>query len=260
MEERRDFINAERVDEHILVVTIDRPEARNAFNRAMALRMEEIVDAFDADESLWVAVLRASGTTFCAGQDLKAAARKEFPVGARRGGFGILEKPPAKPLIAAIEGHAYAGGFELALCCDLIVAADDTQFALTEVKRGLVAGGGGCLRLPRRLPYHLALEMALTGEPQPAQRMQAFGLVSRITPKGQTTDEALDMARAILRNSPVSVFATKEIVYRSVHEQWSDAEGWENQKAQIRRVVRSEDSREGVAAFAEKRQPVWQNR
>lgn len=150
----------------ILIITLDRPDARNAFNRAMAEEMERIIDAYEADVALRAAVIQANGPTFSAGQDLKAAAAGEMATTEARGGFGIMKKPPAKPLITAVEGQALAGGMELSLCCDLIVASRTSVFGLAEAKRGLVAVGGGCFRLPRRLPYHIAMEMILTAEPR----------------------------------------------------------------------------------------------
>lgn len=256
-DEPRNFIKTEIVEDHILVITLDRPEARNAFNRAMALEFEAIVDRYDADEALRVAIVKGAGGTFCAGMDLKAAARGETAYSERRGGFGIMELPPMKPIIAAVEGHAYAGGLELALSCDLIVASNETKFALTEVKWSLVAIGGGVLRLPRRIPYHVAMEMILTAQPKSAQEMAAHGLVNRVTDVGGAYGGALDLARAIALNGPLAVQLSKEVVWRNVAEQWSEADGWKNQRATTRKVVKSNDYVEGLKSFAEGRPAVW---
>jgi enoyl-CoA hydratase len=256
----RQYFRTETVDQRILVITIDRPEARNAFNSAMARQLEAIVDRYDADDELWVAIIKGEGGTFCAGQDLKAAAAGDFAMAGKRGPFGIMGTPPQKPLIAAIEGHALAGGFELALSCDLIVATRETRFGLAEVKRGLYAAGGGAFRLPRRLPYHLAMEMVLTGEPRGAAEMQAHGLLNRMAEPGQSCAAALELARVIAGNAPIGVRNSKEVIYRSVAEGWSDEAGWRNQGPLTERVLRSADMREGLMAFAQKRPPVWRNR
>lgn len=258
--EKRSYFRTEVIEDHVLVITIDRPEARNAFNLAMALQLEAIVDRFDEDDALWVAVLRGEGTTFCAGHDLKAAAISEIARAPKRGGFGMMTRPPLKPVIAAIEGHAYAGGLELALSCDMIVASEESRFALTEVKRGLVATGGGCFRLRQRIPYHLAMEMILTGEPRSAAEMHAHGLLAKVTAPGKTFEAALELARKVMVNAPIAVRASKEIVSRSQAEGWTEEEGWSKQRGPAGRNAESEDKREGLAAFAEKRSPVWKNR
>jgi enoyl-CoA hydratase len=258
--EQRQYFRTETADQRVLVITIDRPEARNAFTSAMACQLEAIIDRYDADDELWVAIIKGEGGTFCAGQDLKAAAGGDFAMAERRGPFGVMGTPPKKPLIAAIEGHALAGGFELALSCDLIVASKDTQFGLAEVKRGLYAAGGGCFRLPRRLPYHLAMEMVLTAEPRGAVELQGHGLVNRIAEPGQSYAAALELARTIAANAPIGVAISKEVVYRSVAEGWTDEIGWSSQQPLTERLLRSADMREGLTAFAQKRAPVWRNR
>jgi enoyl-CoA hydratase len=242
---------------HVLVVTLNRPEARNAFNREMAAEMEAIVDAYEADVQLRAAIIQANGPTFSAGQDLIAAARGEMAVTQSRGGFGIMSKPPVKPLIAAIEGQALAGGMELSLCCDIIVASKAAVFGLAEAKRGLVAIGGGCFRLPRRLPHNIAMEMILTAEPKNAEQMHRLGYVNSLVEPGATLEEALRLAHLIARNGPIAVRASKEIAARSSSEQWSDAEAWEKQAAIVAPVRKSADLQEGLRAFAEKRDPVW---
>ena len=242
---------------HVLVITLDRPQARNAFNREMADEMEAVVDAFEADRQLRAAVLTANGPTFSAGQDLIAAARGERAIAARRGGFGILIQPPAKPLIAAVEGQALAGGMELTLCCDLIVASTAAVFGLAEVKRGLVAVGGGCFRLPRQIPYHIAMEKILTAETKTAEEMHRLGYVNRLVAPGETLAEALRLAELIARNGPAAVRAAKEIASRSHAEGWTDAEGWDKQNPIVAPAFNSPDRDEGLRAFAEKRDPVW---
>jgi enoyl-CoA hydratase len=192
--------------------------------------------------------------------DLKAAAIGERARTSRRGGFGIMARPPLKPVIAAIEGHAYAGGLELALSCDLIVASEESQFALMEVKRGLVATGGGCFRLHRRIPYHLAMEMVLTAEPRTAAEMREHGLLAKVTTPGKALEAALDLARKVIRNAPIAVRASKEIVSRSQAEGWTDEESWTKQLGPSERNAASEDKPEGLAAFAQKRPPIWKNR
>ena len=242
---------------HVLVITLNRPEARNAFNREMAEQMEAILDAYEADVGLRAAVIRAEGPTFSAGQDLIAAARGEMGVSKGRGGFGIMSKPPMKPLIAAVEGQALAGGMEIVLCCDLVVASTAAVFGLAEAKRGLVALGGGCFRLPRRLPHLLAMEMLLLGETKTAAQLYGFGFVNRLVEPGVALNTAVELAEAIARNSPLAVRASKEIADRSVSEQWTDADGWAKQQAIVAPVMKSADLQEGLRAFAEKRAPNW---
>lgn len=244
----------------ILSIVLDRPKARNAFDRAMADALEAIVDRYDADPALRVAILSAEGPTFCAGQDLIAAARGEIATTPRRGGFGIMGKPPEKPLIAAVEGQALAGGMELTLCCDMIVAANTATFGLTEVRRGLVPAGGGCFRLPRRIPYHIAMEMVLTAEPRGAHDMARLGYVNAVVAPGQALDAALAYAATIARNGPVAVRAAKQIAVRATADQWSDADAWERQQPAIATVMASQDLQEGLRAFAERREPVWTGR
>ena len=260
MSETRQYFQHEIVDDHIFVVTLDRPEARNAFNGAMATQLEALMDRFDDDEQLWVAIIKANGPTFSAGQDLKAARVGDMGAAKKRGGFGIMGMPPKKPIIAAIDGQALAGGMEMVLSCDLVVATESSVFGLAEAKRGLLAVGGGCFRLPRRVPYHVAMEMILTGETKTAAEMHQHGLVNRIVPPGQALDGALELARIIARNSPVAVRAAKEIAYRSAAELWTDADGWTKQQEPSRTVMQSEDLQEGLRAFAEKRNPVWKGR
>jgi enoyl-CoA hydratase len=244
----------------ILTLTINRPAARNAFDRPTAEALEEALDAFEEARDLSVAVITGAGHVFCAGQDLKAAARGEPAISKRRGGFGIMTVPPSKPIIAAVEGPALAGGFELALCCDLIVASRESTFGLPEVKRSLVAVGGALFRLPARIPHHVAMEMILSGNPQSAERMRELGLVNRVAEPGKALDVALELARALVENGPLALRASKEIASRAAREQWTEAQAWSRQMDFAGPVFASEDFREGLAAFAQKRKPVWKGR
>jgi enoyl-CoA hydratase len=242
------------VDGDVLVVTIDRPEARNAVNLAVAEGIAAAVDRLDGDDALRVGVLTGAGGTFCAGMDLKAFVAGERPFVEGRGFAGIVRRPPAKPLIAAVEGWAVAGGFEIALACDLIVAARDARFGIPEVKRSLVAAGGALIRLPRRIPYHLAAELALTGDPIDAERAHAVGLVARLAEPGGAVTAARELAATIAANGPLAIAATKRILTAD------EGDAWERQAEIADPVFASEDAREGAQAFAEKRAPVWRGR
>ena len=245
-------------DGDVLVVTIDRPEARNAVNLAVAEGIAAAVDRLDGDASLRAGILTGAGGTFSAGMDLKAFVAGERPFVGDRGFAGLVQRPPRKPLVAAVEGWALAGGFEIALACDLIVAARDARFGIPEVKRGLVAAAGALLRLPRRIPYHLAMELALTGEPIGAERAAELGIVSRLTEPGEAVAGARELAALIARNGPLAVDASKRIV--AAAGDWPEAEAWERQAEITGPVFASEDAREGATAFAEKREPVWRGR
>ena len=253
-------IRTETLDEHILLITLDRPQARNAFNGEMAHQMERAIDQYEADDQLWAAVLRANGPTFSAGQDLKSARTGDMGVTKKRGEFGVMRVPPDKPLIACVDGQAFAGGLELVLSCDLIVASDTSEFALTEAKRALMAGGGGCFRLPRRIPYHIAMEMILTGAPFTAQQMFSFGLINRLQKPEETFAAAIALAKQLTANSPIAVQSSRTVAARSFAEQWSDEQAWKEQGPYFQRILDSEDMVEGLAAFAEKRAPVWKAR
>jgi enoyl-CoA hydratase len=242
----------------VLVVTIDRPEARNAVNSAVAEGIAAAMERLDAEPGLRVGVLTGAGGTFCAGMDLKAFVRGERPVIAGRGFAGLVEKGPDKPLIAAVEGYALAGGFEIVLGCDLVVAAEDATFGIPEVKRGLVAAGGGLLRLPRRIPYHQAMELALLGNHIPATRARELGLVNRLVPTGTALEAALALAAEITANGPLAVAVSKKIVQGALA--WPEDELWERQGELAAPISGSADAREGATAFAEKRPPVWTGR
>ncbi|MGY1595186.1 crotonase/enoyl-CoA hydratase family protein [Geodermatophilus sp. SYSU D00708] len=252
-----DEVLVERRDA-VQVITLNRPEARNALTRAVAEAVAAAVDELDASDDLRVGVLTGAGGTFSAGMDLKAFLRGETPAIEGRGLCGITRTPPRKPLIGAVEGWALAGGFELLLACDLVVAAETARFGVPEVTRSLVAAGGAALQLPRRVPFNVALEMLLTGEPIDAARATAVGLVNRLTPEGGALDGALALAATIAANGPLAVAATKQVARGSTD--WTTTEGWARQDEIAGSVFTSEDAREGAAAFAEKRPPVWRGR
>ena len=239
----------------ILVIAINRPQQRNAVNQAVSLAIVAALDRLDADPALRVGIISGRGGSFCAGMDLKAFVDGERPEIEGRGFAGVTEAPPKKPLIAAVEGFALAGGCELALACDLIVAARTAWFGLPEVTRGLVAGSGGLVRLPRRIPEAIALEYALTGERMDAATAHRWGLVNRLTAEGGALDGALALAAAITANAPLSTAMTKRIIRESAS--WPEARIWELQRPLVEAVLASGDAKEGARAFAEKRQPDW---
>jgi enoyl-CoA hydratase len=239
----------------VMVVTINRPAVRNAIDTATAHGIARALDELESRRDLSVGVLTGAGGTFCAGMDLKAFLAGERPSVEGRGFAGIVARPPVKPVIAAVEGYALAGGFEIALACDLIVAAEDATFGIPEVKRGLLAAGGGLLRLPVRAPYQLAVEWALTGDPIPATRAAEVFLVNRLTPSGGALAGALELAERIARNGPLAVAATKRIIAES--RDWPAGEAFDRQQEIYAPVRGSADAKEGALAFTEKRQPRW---
>jgi enoyl-CoA hydratase len=243
------------VDGGVAVITINRPEARNAVNGAVAQGIAGALDELDARKDVSAYVLTGAGGTFCAGMDLKGFLTGDNPIVLGRGFGGIVERPPAKPIIAAVEGYALAGGFELALSCDMVVASSEAKFGLPEVKRGLVAGAGGLLRLPQRIPYHAAMELALTGDHYAASRLAEFGLVNRITEPGEALQAARELAAKIAANAPLALAATKRVIVES--RDWPSAEQFARQGEIINPVFVSKDAMEGAAAFAEKRKPAW---
>jgi enoyl-CoA hydratase len=243
------------VGDGVAIVTINRPQARNAVNEVVARTIAATIDELDPDPNVKAFVFTGAGGTFCAGMDLKGFAAGENSTAGGRGFGGITERPPAKPAIAAVEGYALAGGFEIALACDLIVASEEATFGLPEVRRGLVAGAGGLLRLPRRIPYHLAMEIALTGDRFPATRLHTAGLISRIVLPGEALADARALAIQIVQNAPLALAATKRIIVESAD--WSRAEEFARQNEIAVPVFLSADAREGAVAFADKRPPVW---
>ena len=242
----------------VLLVTLNRPDARNAFNLAQAEGLAGALDELDGEDGLSVGVLTGAGKGFSAGMDLKAFVAGERPWVGDRGFAGIVQRGPEKPLIAAIEGFAVAGGFEVALACDLIVAARGAKLGIPEVKRSLVAAGGALLRLPQRIPYHVAMELALTGDPITAERGAELGVVNRLSEPGGAVDVAVELAGQISVNGPLSLRASKQIIQRA--GDWTEQEGWTRQGEIAGPVMGSEDAREGSVAFAEKRPPVWKGR
>jgi enoyl-CoA hydratase len=241
-----------------LVIEINRPRQRNAVNRAVSLGIAAALDELDGSADLRAGVLSGRGGSFCSGMDLRAFVEGERPELDGRGFGGLTESPPRKPLIAAVEGYALAGGCELALACDLIVAADDAWFGLPEVCRGLVAGSGGLVRLRQRIPTAIALEYALTGDRMPAQAAHAWGLVNRLAASGQALAEALKLAERITANAPLSVAMSKRIMREC--SDWPQSEIWERQRPLVESVLGSQDAQEGARAFAEKRSPVWRDK
>jgi enoyl-CoA hydratase len=243
------------VADGIAIITINRPEARNAVNEAVARGIAAAIDEFDSRRDITSLILTGAGGTFCAGMDLKGFLAGENSLAGGRGFGGITHRPPTKPVIAAVEGYALAGGFEIVLSCDLVVASEEAVFGLPEVSRGLVAGAGGLFRLPRRIPYHLAMEIALTGARVPAARLDAAGLINRLVPAGEALAQARALAAEIGRNAPLALAATKRIMADSAD--WPMAEAFDRQDDIVRPVFTSADAMEGAAAFAEKRPPVW---
>src|SRR5438094_4726052 len=244
--------------DNILLITLNRPDARNAVNGALAQGVADALDELDDTPELQVGVLTGAGKGFSAGMDLKAFVTGERPWVEGRGFAGIVQRSARKPLIAAIEGFAVAGGFEIAMACDLIVAAEGAKLGIPEVKRSLVAAGGALLRLPRRMPYHVVMELALTGDPQPAERFQHFGVVNSLAEPGAAVDVALELAGRLAQNGPLALAASKRILQEQFD--WSSEEMWQRQGAISGPVFASEDAKEGANAFKEKREPVWRGR
>jgi enoyl-CoA hydratase len=246
------------VDGDILLLVLNRPQVRNAVNADLAHAVSRALNEFDACADLRVAVITGAGGTFCAGMDLRAFAAGESARVGNHGFMGLTNRQLAKPLIAAVEGAAMGGGFEVALACDLLVCARSARLGLSEVKRGLAATGGGLLRLPRRVPWNLAMEMALTGEPIDGQRASDIGLANRLTEPGGALRQAMELARLVARNAPLAVAASKEIIH---HQQdWPIDEAFERQDSWDQRLKASDDAREGARAFMEKRAAVWVGR
>jgi enoyl-CoA hydratase len=242
----------------VLTITINRPAQKNAVNRDVAVAVAAALDVLDSDSSLSVGVLTGAGGTFSAGMDLKAFAKGETPILPGRGFGGLTQAVVHKPLIAAVEGWALGGGFEMALACDLIVAADDAKFGLTEVKRGLIAGEGGVIRLPQRIPYHVALKVLLTGEPISAVDANQYGLVSELTLSGAALAGAQELARRVAGNAPLALAKVKQVLRAT--QGLNDTQAFKRQAEYAHSLLDTEDAHEGALAFAEKRAPVWRGR
>jgi enoyl-CoA hydratase len=240
---------------HVLVITICRPEMRNAIDRATSEAIAQAMDVLDSDSNLTVGILTGSSAHFCSGMDLKAFLRGERVELPGRGLAGIIETPPRKPVIAAVEGYALAGGFEIALACDLMVAADNAQFGLPEVKRGLIAGSGGLMRLPQRIPRQIAMQYVLTGDMMSAIEARQWGLVNQLTAPGEALAAAKVLAHKIAANAPLAVQVSKQVVAESWD--WPPEKRWQQQNAMLENIIHSDDAREGALAFSEKRPPVW---
>ncbi|WP_236791808.1 crotonase/enoyl-CoA hydratase family protein [Amycolatopsis sp. GM8] len=251
-------VSTERVQGTILVIAIDRPSVRNAVDAATARQLAEAFDELDSDAGLRVGILTGRNGDFCTGMDLAAAARGERPIVPGRGFGGLTERPPRTPLIAAVEGYALAGGFEMVLACDLIVASRTAQFGLPEVRRGLIAGAGGLLRLPDRIPYHAAMRLALTGERMDAATAERYGLLAGLVDPGGAQAAAITLAERIADNAPLAVRNSKRIVAELGRP--VAAELYARQEPLLREVYDSADAKEGVVAFTEKRPPQWQGR
>ena len=244
-------------EDGILVVTINRSEAKNAMTKAAAEGIAAAMDRLDSDDNLRVGILTGAGGTFCSGMDLKGFLRGESPSIEGRGFGGIVQKPPEKPLIAAVEGYALAGGLELMIACDLVVASTGAKFGIPEVKRGLVAAAGGVMMLPDQIPERIAMELALTGDFIDAARAYELGLINRIT-DGEALVAAKELAASIVANGPLAVRVSKQVIKQS--RGWPMDERYTRQTQLIAPVFVSEDAREGAAAFAEKRAPNWKGR
>jgi enoyl-CoA hydratase len=241
----------------ILIITINRPEAKNAMNKAAAEGIAAAVDRLDSDDNLRVGILTGAGGTFCSGMDLKGFLRGESPSIEGRGFGGITQKGPVKPLIAAVEGYALAGGMELMISCDLIVANSGAKFGIPEAKRGLAAAAGGLMKLPDLIPPKIAMELALTGDFIDTDRAYQLGLINEVT-DGSALDAALALAEKINQNGPLAVRVSKQIVNDS--RGWTLENRWDEQAKLLPQVFMSEDAREGAAAFAEKRKPNWKGK
>ena len=241
-----------------MTVTLNRPEAKNAANRALAEGVAAAMDELDSNDSIQVAILTGAGGTFCSGMDLKAFVTGESPQIEGRGFAGLTEKGPRKPLIAAVEGYALAGGLELAISCDLIVSADTAKFGIPETKRGLAAAAGGLMKLPRQIPSRIAMELALTGDFIDAARAAELGLINHVVPAGTALEAARELAAKIAANGPLAVAVSKQVILESAD--WTSENMWQKQGELVTPVFTSEDAIEGATAFAEKRAPNWKGK
>ena len=245
-------------EDGVLIITLNRPEAKNAANRALAEGVAGAIDELERSDDLRVAILTGAGGTFCSGMDLKAFVSGELPQIEGRGFAGLTEYRASKPLIAAVEGYALAGGFELAISCDLIVAADDSKFGIPEVKRGLAAAAGGLVKLPKQIPSRIAMELALTGDFITAERAYELGLINRVCTSGDALAEAKTLAARIVANGPLAIAASLKTVAGA--QDWNTEEMFARQQAIVMPVFTSEDAIEGATAFAEKRAPQWKGK
>lgn len=246
------------VADGIMTVTLNRPEAKNAANRALAEGVAAAMDELDSNDDIRVAILTGAGGTFCSGMDLKAFVSGETPSIEGRGFAGLTEATPRKPLIAAVEGYALAGGLELAISCDLIVTADNAKFGIPETKRGLAAAAGGLIKLPRQIPPRVAMELALTGDFIGAERALQLGLVNEVVPAGSALEAAKTLAAKIVANGPLAVAISKQVILESAD--WTADDMWQKQQELVMPVFVSEDAIEGATAFAEKRAPNWKGK
>lgn len=246
------------IDNGVMTITLNRPQARNAVNKALAVGVAAAIDELESNDELRAAIITGAGGTFCSGMDLKAFVAGEHPIVEGRGFAGLCEYTTKKPLIAAIEGYALAGGFEVAISCDLIVAADDAKFGIPEVKRGLAAGAGGLAKLPKQIPSRIAMELALTGDFISTQRAYDLGLINQVVPSGTALEAAQALAAKIAANGPLAVAASKKVVAKA--QDWNTANMFGEQFKIIEHVITSEDAIEGATAFAEKRAPVWKGK
>lgn len=248
------------IADHIAVITINRPEARNAVNGDVAQGIEAAIDKLESDDELWVGIITGVPPVFCAGADLKMInAGRGAELSTKRGGFGgIARRQRVKPIIAAVDGPALAGGTEIVLSCDLVVASTTATFGVPEVKRCLVAAGGGLFRLPVRLPFNVAMELALTGDPIDAERAYGFGLVNDLVQPGEALEAAKTLAGRITANAPVSVRETRKVVYAAYGQ--DEDTGWHLSNEAMAQAMTSEDFSEGLTAFIEKRPPRWTGR
>ena len=246
------------VENGVITITLNRPEAKNAVNKALAEGISAAIDQLESDESLRAAIITGAGGTFCSGMDLKGFVSGELPIVEGRGFAGLCEYTCSKPLIAAVEGFALAGGFELAISCDLIIAADNAKFGIPEVKRGLAAGAGGLAKLPKQIPPRIAKELALVGDSVTADRVYELGMINQVVASGSALGEAKEMAAKIAANGPLAVAASKKVIDHALD--WTSENMFTKQQSILNPVFSSQDAIEGATAFAEKRTPVWKGK